>query len=82
MRLFDTALTASEVAARVVTEPGVGFCFGDVGGGTQCPCGIDNDSSLTGAGCANGQNTLGARLSGSGIASACRANQRGTLDPA
>ncbi len=69
VRLFDTALTASEVAALVVTEPGVGYCFGDPASGTQCPCGNDNDGSASGAGCANGQNASGARLSGSGTAS-------------
>jgi hypothetical protein len=69
VRLFDTALSAAEIAALVVTEPGVGYCFGDLGSGTACPCGNDNDGSAPGSGCANGQNPSGALLDGSGTAS-------------
>ncbi len=48
-------------------DPGI-YCVGD-GSGTPCPCGNDNDGSLPGAGCANGQYVSGARLTKSGTAS-------------
>jgi hypothetical protein len=50
-------------------EPGVGYCFGDPGSGTACPCSNDNDGSVPGSGCDNGAFSSGARLSGSGVAS-------------
>ena len=40
-----------------------GYCFGDPGSGTPCPCGNDNDGSVPGSGCANGVFTSGAQLS-------------------
>ena len=50
-------------------EPGTGYCFGDLGSGTACPCGNDNDGSVPGSGCANGVFLSGAKLTGSGTAS-------------
>ena len=49
--------------------PGLGFCFGDAGSGTPCPCSNDNDGSVPGSGCANGVFASGAQLAGSGTAS-------------
>jgi len=49
--------------------PGVGYCFGDPGSGTPCPCGNDNDGSVPGSGCDNGAFASGARLTGFGDAS-------------
>jgi len=49
--------------------PGVGYCTGDIGDGTPCPCGNDNDGTVPGSGCANGVFTSGALLTGSGVAS-------------
>ncbi len=46
---------------------GVGYCFGDPGVDTPCPCG-DNDGSVPGSGCANGVFASGAQLTGSGEA--------------
>ena len=48
---------------------GVGYCLGEAGSGTPCPCSNDNDGSLPGAGCANGVFVSGARLSALGTAS-------------
>ena len=48
---------------------GVGYCFGDPGSGTPCPCANDNDGSVRGSGCDNGVFASGAQLTGSGIAS-------------
>ena len=48
--------------------PGAGYCAGD-GSGTACPCANNNDGSNGAAGCANGVNTGGGLLSGSGTAS-------------
>jgi len=57
-------------AAHVLTsEPGTGFCFGDPGSGTPCPCANDNDGSVPGSGCDNGVFASGAKLSARGIAS-------------
>ncbi len=50
-------------------HPGDGFCFGDPGLGTPCPCSNDNDGSVPGSGCANGAFPAGAQLRGSGIPS-------------
>jgi hypothetical protein len=50
-------------------DPGAGYCFGEVGVGTPCPCSNDNDGTLHGAGCDNGVFSGGARLSGFGTAS-------------
>ena len=64
--------SASGAGAAYVFEigpPGVGYCFGDVGSGTPCPCNNDNDGSLPGSGCANGVFASGAQLTGSGVAS-------------
>lgn len=54
-----------------ITNPtlGTGFCFGDPGNGTPCPCNNDNDGSVPGSGCANGVFASGAHLTGSGEAS-------------
>ena len=48
---------------------GTPYCFGDLGSGTPCPCGNDNDGSVPGSGCANGVFASGAQLTGSGEAS-------------
>ncbi len=50
-------------------EPGTGYCFGDLGSGSPCPCANDNDGSVRGSGCANGVFASGAQLSGQGLAS-------------
>jgi len=50
-------------------EPGAGYCFGDPGSGTPCPCNNDNDGSVPGSGCANGVHSSGAQLVGLGQAS-------------
>jgi len=52
-----------------VGGPGAGYCFGDLGSGTPCPCANDNDGSVPGSGCDNGVFASGAQLTGSGIAS-------------
>ena len=52
-----------------ISDPGTGYCFGDLGSGTPCPCSNDNDGSVPGSGCANGAFASGALLIGSGIAS-------------
>ncbi len=49
--------------------PGTGYCFGDAGSGTPCPCSNDNDGSVPGSGCANGVHASGALLIGDGAAS-------------
>ena len=49
--------------------PGVGYCFGDPGSGSPCPCSNDNDGSVPGSGCANGVFASFAQLTGSGVAS-------------
>jgi len=49
--------------------PGVGYCFGDPGSGTPCPCSNDNDGTVPGSGCDNGVFASGAQLTGSGVAS-------------
>jgi C1A family cysteine protease len=51
------------------SDPGTGYCFGDAGSGTPCPCNNDNDGSVPGSGCANGIFASGAQLTGSGVAS-------------
>ena len=56
-------------APHTSNAQGVGYCFGDPGVGTPCPCGNDNDGSVLGSGCDNGVFTSGAQLTGSGIAS-------------
>lgn len=68
-------LSASEVDGKIawyesllVVPPGFGYCFGDPGVGTPCPCG-DNDGSVPGSGCDNGVFASGAKLVGSGVAS-------------
>ena len=50
-------------------EPGVGYCFGDPGVGTPCPCNNDNDGSIPGSGCDNGVFASGANLFAIGQAS-------------
>ena len=47
---------------------GVPYCFGD-GSGAACPCANENDGSVPGAGCANGQYASGAVLSAMGVPS-------------
>ena len=75
---FDGAATAGTQrsaydgigVARVFTsESGTGYCFGDPGSGTPCPCNNDNDGSVPGSGCANGAFSSGAQLSGYGTTS-------------
>ncbi len=48
---------------------GGGYCFGDPGSGTPCPCNNDNDGSIPGSGCANGVFASGAHLTSSGTPS-------------
>jgi len=48
---------------------GTGFCFGDAGSGTPCPCANDNDGTVPGSGCANGAFVSGAQLTGDGLPS-------------
>lgn len=60
---------AFRIDAWTTSPPGTGYCFGDPGSGTPCPCGNDNDGSVPGSGCDNGVFASGARLSGWGIAS-------------
>jgi hypothetical protein len=62
-------VTGQEVEATIGKDPGVGYCFGDPGSGTPCPCSNDNDGSVPGSGCDNGVFASGAKLSGSGLAS-------------
>ena len=64
--LDDVAILGVEEPA---SDPGSGFCFGDPGSGTPCPCNNDNDGSVPGSGCANGAFSSGAQLTGSGVAS-------------
>ena len=64
--------SASLAGAAYIFEigpPGVGYCFGDLGSGTPCPCNNDNDGTLPGSGCANGVFASGAKLTGTGLAS-------------
>ena len=61
--------TASAFRVDVLTQPGIGYCFGDPNSGTPCPCSNDNDGSVPGSGCANGVFSSGAQLSGSGTPS-------------
>jgi len=51
-----------------IVETGSGYCFGDPGAGTPCPCSNDNDGSIPGSGCANGGFASGAQLAGCGTA--------------
>lgn len=51
------------------TRPGAGFCSGNPGQGTACPCSNDNDDSIPGAGCDNGIFASGAHLTAYGEAS-------------
>jgi len=69
VRTFVLGLFATSLLAATGAAQGVGYCFGDVGSGTPCPCNNDNDGSLVGAGCANGVFASGAKLAGSGTAS-------------
>jgi len=63
------AVRVDVAMVSLVAPPGVGYCFGDPGSGTPCPCTNDNDGSVPGSGCANGVFTSGAQLVGSGTAS-------------
>jgi hypothetical protein len=58
-----------EIWSEAPAPPGQGFCFGDLGYGTSCPCTNDNDGTLPGAGCANGVHASGAYLTATGSAS-------------
>ena len=53
----------------LMPPPGVGYCFGDQGVDTPCPCNNDNDGSVPGSGCDNGVFASGAQLTGLGVAS-------------
>jgi len=66
----DGALLLANALAHVAgaVAPGTGYCLGDPGSGTPCPCSNDNDGSVPGSGCANGVSAAGARLTGSGKA--------------
>ena len=57
------------VVFKILALPGHGFCFGDPGSGTPCPCSNDNDGSVPGSGCDNGHFSSGALLQGFGVAS-------------
>ena len=65
----NSALGAGAAYVFEIGPPGIGFCFGDLGSGTPCPCNNDNDGSLPGSGCANGVFASGAQLTGNGLAS-------------
>jgi len=67
----DGSLLMANALAYVAgnASPGTAYCFGDLGSGTPCPCGNDNDGSVPESGCANGVFASGAHLSGSGHAS-------------
>jgi len=67
----DGTLLMANALEYVATgvDPGTGFCFGDPGSGTPCPCGNDNDGSEWWSGCANGVFPSGAQLTGTGTAS-------------
>ncbi len=69
--LDDSSGTSSGSAYvfSLLGPPGVGYCFGDPGSGTPCPCNNDNDGSVPGSGCDNGVFASGAQLVGTGIAS-------------
>ena len=64
--LMSTALLLLATASS--HAQGTGYCFGDPGSGTPCPCNNDNDGSVPGSGCDNGVFWSGAQLTGSGIA--------------
>ncbi len=66
---YDADAVIDAIDALLGEEPGTGYCFGDPGSGTPCPCSNDNDGSVPGSGCANGVFASGARLTGSGVAS-------------
>ncbi len=66
----DGSAGANAGAAHVLSwRTGTGFCFGDPGSGTPCPCNNDNDGSVPGSGCDNGVFASGAKLSARGIPS-------------
>ena len=67
--LDDDAGVDAGAAHAISFEPGTGFCFGDPGSGTPCPCSNDNDGSVPGSGCDNGVFASGAKLAARGIAS-------------
>ena len=67
--VWGTSERGSAHVFDYLDSPGAGFCFGDPGSGTPCPCSNDNDGSLRGAGCANGVFSSGALLAATGIAS-------------
>ncbi len=50
-------------------DSGAGFCFGEPGSGTPCPCSNDNDGSIGRSGCDNGVFASGAQLSAYGDSS-------------
>ena len=61
--------TLGQLEVTLASSVGTGYCFGDLGSGTTCPCGNDNNGTVPGSGCANGVFASGAQLSGSGVAS-------------
>ena len=61
--------SATHGVVEISFEPGYGYCFGEPGNGTPCPCNNDNDGSLVGAGCDNGSFASGAKLTATGEAS-------------
>jgi len=63
-----TAQLYDDLFYVVSDAPGVGYCFGDPGSGTACPCANDNDGSIPGSGCDNGVYASGAQLTGTGTA--------------
>ena len=65
----DTTAQLYDDQFYVVSDaPGIGYCFGDPGSGTPCPCANDNDGSVPGSGCDNGYFSSGAQLTGNGTA--------------
>jgi len=65
---FEIERGANFLTVEHPGPPGTGYCFGDPGSGTPCPCANDNDGSVIGSGCSNGVFASGALLTGTGAA--------------
>ena len=68
MKTATLTVIAAAILASTGAAQGTGYCFGDPGSGTPCPCSNDNDGSVPGSGCANGVFASGAQLTGVGAA--------------